>query len=89
MARAAAQFVFAALLALLSAQAAVPSSRIVAAAEIVWCADTEQQPVEEIRAPEPVRRAQPSPAAYRSRVKPAPEAIVLFQRPPPSPSFFP
>ena len=48
MARGAAQYVFAALLALVSAQAAVPSRHLASTAKIVWCADTEQQACEQI-----------------------------------------
>src|ERR1035438_4339468 len=49
MARAVAQYVFAALLALLTAQTAVPSRHLVSSAEIVWCAETDRQAAEQIR----------------------------------------
>lgn len=88
MARAAAKYIFAALLALLATQAGVPSVRVVTAIEIVWRAEAEQQTPREarrIRADRPVRR----PAAtYQSRTRPEPDAAILFQRPPPTPSLF-
>lgn len=87
MARAVAKYVFAALLALLSTQAA-PSLRVVGAAEIVWCAQAEQQAPREAR---PIRAHVPAgrPAsAYVSRTRPEPDAAVLFQRPPPTPFLF-
>jgi hypothetical protein len=49
MARAAAKYVFAALLALLSTQAAVPSVRVVTAIEIVCRTEAEQQAPREAR----------------------------------------
>jgi hypothetical protein len=88
MARAVAKYVFAALLALLSTQAAAPSLRVVGAAEIVWCAQAEQQAPREDRG---IRMALPAtqPALlYVSRTRPEPDAAVLFQRPPPTPFLF-
>jgi hypothetical protein len=83
---------FAALLAVLSAQAVVPSVRVVAAIEIVCGANlehrTEKQTPREarlIRADSRVRRNAP---AYVSRIRPEPDTAALFQRPPPSTSFF-
>src|ERR1039457_5692138 len=80
MARAVAKYVFAALLALLSTQAAVPSVRLVAGIEIVWCTEAEQQTPREarlIRAD--IQAGQPVPT-YVSRTRPEPDAAVLFQR---------
>jgi len=88
MARAVAKYVFAALLALLSTQAAVPSVRVVAAIEIVYCTEAEQQTprdVQRIWAYLPVRQPE---AMYVSPARPEPGATVLFQRPPPTPSLF-
>jgi len=84
MARAVAKYVFAALLALLSTQAAVPSLRVVGAAEIVWCAKAEQQVPREARRIRPqIPVGRPAPA-YTSRTKPEPAGAGLFQRPPPT-----
>jgi hypothetical protein len=80
------EHVFAALLALLSAQAAVPSVRVVAA--IVCCTEAEQQtPREARRARAEVQVREPAPA-YVSLAKPEPDTAVLFQRPPPALSLF-
>jgi hypothetical protein len=88
MARAALQYGFAALLALLSLQATVPSAQVVAAIEIA-CRSEAQQPLpseaRRVRASVPVRR---SALTYASRTRPEPAAAVLFQRPPPVPSLF-
>ena len=83
MARSALQYVFAALLALLSTRAVVPSVRIAVTIEIVCRSEAEQQiPLEApcIWADEPVLQ---SVLTYVSRTKPEPDAAVLFQRPPP------
>jgi len=78
------EHVFAALLALLSAQAAVPSVRFVAAFEIVCCTEAEQQtPREARRTRADVQVREPAPA-YVSLAKPEPDTAVLFQRPPPA-----
>jgi len=88
MARAVAQFVFTALLALFSAQAAMPSAHVVSAVAIVWCAETQQEKQsEEGRTVAPRRNPQPL-ASYRSRTKTEPGSAVLFQRPPPAISLF-
>jgi hypothetical protein len=88
MVRAVAQFVFAALLALLSAQTAVPPRHLVSQAEIVWCAETEQQAAEQVR-PIPIdQRVRRPILTYVSRICPQPDAAFLFQRPPPSASVF-
>jgi hypothetical protein len=88
MARAVAKYVFAALLALLATQAAVPSVRVAAAIEIVCRSEAEQQTPRKgpsIRANIQVRE----PAlTYLARTRPEPDATVLFQRPPPAPSLF-
>ena len=88
MARAAAKYIFAALLALVSTQAVMPSVRVVAAAEIVWCAEAEQQTPREARHIRVnIQAGRPAPA-YVSRARPEPAAAVLFQRPPPETSLF-
>jgi hypothetical protein len=88
MARAVAKYVFAAMLALLSTQAAVPSVRVVAGIEIVWSSEAEQQtPREARRIRVDIRAAQTAPA-YVSRTGPEPDAAILFQRPPPTASLF-
>jgi hypothetical protein len=76
---------FVALLALLSAQAGVPSARVVTAIEMV-CANEakEQTPQETRRSGAGVRVLQSAPA-YASRIRPEPDTAALFQRPPPSP----
>jgi hypothetical protein len=88
MARAIAKNVFAALLALLSTQAAAPSLRVVTSIEIV-CSTEAEQPAPRIvsRIPVDLLAARPAPA-YVSRTTPEPDAAVLFQRPPPSLSLF-
>ena len=69
MARAVAQYVFAALLALLSTQAAVPSVRVVSAIEIVCCAEAEQQaPAKPAHRADVIR----SPALNRTCHEPVP-----------------
>jgi len=92
MTRAVAQFVFTALLALFSAQAAMPSTHVVSAAGIVWCAETQQEKQSEDIRPLPVPgRTQlglPSDSSYRSRTLAEPDSAVLFQRPPPATSLF-
>jgi len=88
MARAVVKHVFAALLALLSAQAAVPSVRFAAAIENVCCTEAEQQTPREARLTRAdVQVPKPAPA-YVSLAKPEPDTAVLFQRPPPTPSLF-
>jgi hypothetical protein len=88
MPRAAAKYLFAALLALLSTQAGVPSVRAVTAIEIVCRTEAEQQ------VPRGARRAQATPiqfrqpATYASRIRPEPDSAILFQRPPPISSLF-
>ncbi len=88
MARAAAQYVFAALLALLSAQAAVPSRHVESTAKIVWCAETEQQAIEQVRRVRTTQTAPPAVVEYTSHITVPPDAAVLFQRPPPASSLF-
>ena len=84
MARAAARYVFVALLALLATHGVVPSVRLQSVAEIVWCSRSEQHAARElpsnVRHP---RRADRVRRAYQSRTRPEPDASVLFQRPPP------
>jgi hypothetical protein len=88
MARAVAKYVFAALLALLTAQTAVPSRHLASAAEIVWCAETEQQAAEQVRPILLHRRVRLPILTYASRISPQPDAPVLFQRPPPATALF-
>jgi hypothetical protein len=88
MARAAAQYVFAALLALLTAQTAVPSRHLVSSAEIVWCAETERQAAEQVRAIQIDHRVLLPIAECISRIVLQSYAPVLFQRPPPTISLF-
>jgi len=88
MARAAAKYVFAALLALLSTQAAGSCIRVVTPVEIVWCAEADQRtPLETPRIRVQMRAAQPA-LAYASQTRPQPDSAVLFQRPPPTPFLF-
>ena len=89
MARAAVKYAFAALLALLSTQGVLPSARVVAAAQILWIAEAREQVPETVRpAPPQIEVRQAPLLSYRSRIKPEPDAPVLFQRPPPSASLF-
>jgi len=88
MARAALHYIFAALLALLSTQAVVPVRRADAAIEIAWCRDAEQQTPSEVLSTQPTIAARQSPPVYASHTRLAPDAAVLFQRPPPSLSLF-
>ena len=88
MARAALKYVFAALLTLLSAQAVVPCPRVIAAIEIVWGTEAEQQPAQETTSAPPVIQARRSALPYASRTRPEPDSAVLFQRPPPAGSLF-
>ncbi|MGA3075865.1 MAG: hypothetical protein ABSG56_19530 [Bryobacteraceae bacterium] len=88
MARAAAKYVFAALLALLSTQAGVPSVRVVTAIEIVCRTEAEQQTPREAPRPRAGRQVRQPAATYLSRTRPEPDAAILFQRPPPTPFLF-
>ncbi len=92
MARAAVRLVFAAVLALLSTQAGVPSVRVVTALEMVWQCQTEsQQSVKQFRR-EPAsieseaRSVSASPLCI-SFVKPEPDLVLSFQLPPPASLF--
>ena len=88
MARAVLKFAFAALLALFSPLAIVPSARDVASIEIVYRTEAEQQTPREAQSiPPGVPARQPAPT-YVSRTKPEPDTAVLFQRPPPASSLF-
>ncbi|MGA2135484.1 MAG: hypothetical protein ABSH50_24610 [Bryobacteraceae bacterium] len=88
MAQAALKYVFAALLALLSAQAVAPSLRVVTTIEIVWRAEADQQAPQAARTIRKPAAALPAAPSYTSRVRPEPDAAVLFQRPPPATSLF-
>jgi hypothetical protein len=83
MARAAVRLVFAAMLALLSMQAAVPSVRIAAAVETVWVR-AEQQAPRVVRRLRKVVRVRPSAPAYQSFVASQPDIVLSFQLPPPA-----
>jgi hypothetical protein len=88
MARAALKCVMAALLAVLMAQAAAPSARLLTRIGIVCCAEAEQQAPRKIvrlRADKAIRQDIP---VYASRPRLAPGLSDLFQRPPPSASPF-
>jgi hypothetical protein len=88
MARLALQYAFAALLALLSSRAVVPSVRVAATIEIVCRSEAEQQIALQTRCI-PADTPLPQPAlTYVSRIRPEPDAAVLFQRPPPQTSLF-
>jgi hypothetical protein len=83
MARAAMKYAFAALLALLSTQAFVPSTRVVVCVEIVCGNEAEEQTPQKappIRTDGQVRR---NALNYVSRTIAAPDTAALFQRPPP------
>lgn len=88
MARAVTKYVFAALFALLSTQAVVPSVRVAPGIEIVCGTGVEQQiPNKTVRLV--VRlRARPAVPCYISHTRPEPDAPILFQRPPPHLSVF-
>ena len=83
------KYAFAALLALLSTQAVVPSVRVAAAIEMVCGANLghraeEQTPREARRIRVDVQIRQ-NATAYVSRTGPEPDTAALFQRPPPLP----
>ena len=85
MARVIVKCVFAALLALVSAQAVVPSTRTLAPIEAVCGALRKQSiPSESTRTQRDARVQQPAPA-YSSRTTPVPDIAVLLPRPPPFP----
>lgn len=93
MARSAVRLVFAAMLALLATQAPVPSVRVVAAFEIVWLAQSLAQSDVRQRAPRSIRRTarttreRRQPQAYVSLVDSEPDVVLVYQLPPPVPSF--
>lgn len=88
MARAVLKYTFAAVLALLSVQAGVPFTHVVAGIEIVCCTEAEQQSPREAPSVRPQTPNQQPVLPYASRTPPEPDGAVLFQRPPPSPSLF-
>ena len=88
MARAMLKYVFAALLALLYAQAFVPTPRTTAAIVIVWESEAEQQAPCDARPVRAPRRHAPPAIPYVSRFAPGPNIPALFQRPPPAVLFF-
>lgn len=88
MARAVAHYVVAALLALLSTQAAVPSVRLKPAGEIIWCSESERQTFIERVTRDGRERRVVRESPYESRILPPPDSAALFQRPPPVSFFF-
>ena len=86
MARTAVRLVFAAVLALLTTQVAMPSVRVVAAFELAWRAETHQTEAEV--EPENIRvrasaRVQPPALTYVPFLQSEPDSILRFQLPPP------
>jgi hypothetical protein len=77
------KYAFAALLALLSTQAVVPSLRVAAAIEVVCCKEIEQQTPREAQRIGTEAQVPQNAPAYASRTKPEPDTAALFQRPPP------
>jgi hypothetical protein len=86
MARVVAQYVFAALLALVSMHGVAPSARSVAPAVIVFCTRAERQVCRTVRLVFPHQRTELSAPDYVSAIAPEPDAPALFQRPPPASS---
>jgi hypothetical protein len=92
MARAVLKYAFAALLALLSTQAVVPSARAVAAIEMACSIHLEDRT--EKQTPQDARRIRAdiqvlqNARPYVSRTRPELDTAVLFQRPPPRSSLF-
>jgi hypothetical protein len=83
MARTLSKYLFAALLALLSTQASVPSACLASVVEIVCYSQAEQKAPQTVR---PTRAHHPAPGPaplYASHIKLEPPAAILFQRPPP------
>jgi hypothetical protein len=68
---------------MLSTQAAMPSRHLESPVKVVWCAETEQQAAEQIRPPRVTRHERLAIPEYASHLVAAPDAAVLFQRPPP------
>jgi len=84
MAQAVAKCLFAALLAMLSAQAVVPRTRIATDIEAVCHTDTKQQSPRVVTgAPTDLEPRSPLPV-YTSRTQAGPDIAALFQRPPPN-----
>jgi hypothetical protein len=88
MARAVMKYAFAALLALLSTQALLPSFRVAAAIEIVCSKEAEKRTPRETRSIQADAKVRQDAPAYVSRTRPAPDTAALFQRPPPLSSLF-
>ncbi len=89
MTRAAAPYVFAVLLTLMTAQAAVPTTRVMSGVEIVYSDKAEQQAPRNIACLE-LRERVPNPApAHQSWIGTERGTPVLFQRPPPALFLFP
>jgi hypothetical protein len=88
MARAVTKYVFAALLAVLSTQAVVPSVRVAPAIEIVCSTRAKQRIPQNTRNLAIARHTRPPVPAYISCARPEPSAPILIQRPPPPPSVF-
>jgi hypothetical protein len=88
MARLALKCIFSVLLALLTAQAAVPSARSMQEIVIVCCIKAEQQIPREARHTRPVIHVLLTVPTYVSRTLSEPDSFALFQRPPPKSLFF-
>lgn len=79
---------FAALLALLSVQAVLPSARVVTSTRVLCRTEAEQQAPREVRRRRATCPLRPPVPAFVSRALPTPDLAALFQRPPPaSPRF--
>jgi hypothetical protein len=88
MARAAARYAFAALLALLSTQVVAPSVRVLPIIEFVCRTEARQQIAQKARCIRKDTQVRQPATAYVSRSRPEPDAVILFQRPPPASSLF-
>jgi hypothetical protein len=84
MAQAVAKCLFAALLAMLSAQAVVPRTRVSTHIEAVGRTETQQQLPRAVTSARSKLRLQSPTPAYTSRAQAAPDIAILFQRPPPA-----
>jgi len=83
MARAAVKLVFAALLALLATQSAMPSARFSASIEVVASIAAEQQSPAESAPPRARRTVLSAAPSYASPAVPEPDTTQQFQLPPP------
>ncbi|HEX4278268.1 MAG TPA: hypothetical protein VHZ74_23095 [Bryobacteraceae bacterium] len=88
MARSAARYIFAALLVLLSMQAAEFSSPPVSRADIVWNGATDRQSVRQVSATTEISLTPELIASSYGSIPSEPDPAALFQRPPPATSLF-